>query len=110
MTMTQINLEFGTENISSPDPSMRQKALDHTKRWIDLAIQYGCPRVMINQQQNQITPESRPYTVSTWKAMADYGKSKNIKVSAETRGAGTPEQVQQWGGTRMWAGMADIIK
>jgi sugar phosphate isomerase/epimerase len=108
--MTQINLEFGQENISTPDAALRQKAIDHTKQWIDIASQYGCPRVMINQQQNNITPETRAHTVTAWKAMADYGKSKNVKVSAETRGAGTPEQVQQWGGKKMWQVMADIIK
>jgi len=108
--MTQINLEFGQENISTPDAALRQKAIDHTKQWVDIASQYGCPRVMINQQQNNITPETRAHTVAAWKAMADYGKSKNIKVSAETRGAGTPEQVQQWGGKKMWQVMADIIK
>jgi hypothetical protein len=65
---------------------------------------------MINQQQANITPETRAHTVEAWKAMADYGKSKSVKVSAETRGAGTPEQVQQWGGRKMWQVMADIIK
>jgi hypothetical protein len=89
---------------------MRQKALDHTKQWIDIATQYGCGCVMINQQQNQVLPASRDYTVSTWKAMVDYGKTKNVKVSCETRGAATPEQVQAWGGKKMWQVMADIIK
>jgi len=110
MTLTQINLEFGQENISTTDAALRQKAIDHTKQWIDIATQLGCPRVMINQQQNNITPETRAHTVAAWKTMADYGKSKNVKVSAETRGAGTPEQVQQWGGKKMWQVMADIIK
>src|SRR5580765_1689072 len=109
-TMTQINLEFGMQNISTPDTALRQQAIDRTKKWIDNAVMLGCPRVMINQQQVNVTPETRAHTVAAWKAMADYGKSKNIKVSAETRGAGTPEQVQQWGGKKMWQVMADIIK
>ena len=41
--------------------------------------------------------------------MADYGKTKNVKVSAETRGAGTPEQVQQLG-MKTWQYMVGIIK
>ncbi len=110
MQMTQINLEFGEETISSPDAALRQKAIDHTKQWVDIATQFGCPRVMINQSQNNITPESRAYTVAAWKAMADYGKSKNVKVSAETRGAGSPEQVAKWDGKKMWQVMAGIIK
>ena len=102
-TMTQINLEFGTEqSISYKEPAGRQQAVDHVKQWIDIAAQYGCPRVMINQQQAQLTKETRDGAVAAMKAMADYGRPKNIKVSAETRGAGTPELIQQIGGVKPW--------
>ena len=107
--MTQINLEFGDENISTPDAALRNRAVAHTQQWIDIAVQFGCPRVMINQQQNNITPATRAHTVAAWKAMVDYGKTKSIKVSAETRGAGTPEQVQQLG-MKTWQYMVGIIK
>ena len=90
--MTQINLEFGTvQSISHKDPEGRRQAVEHVKQWIDIAAQYGCPRVMINQQQVQLTNETRAGAVEAMKAMADYGRPKNVKVSAETRGAGTPE-------------------
>jgi len=107
--MTQINLEFADENISTPDAALRHRAVAHTQQWIDIAVQFGCPQVMINQQQNNITPATRAHTVAAWKAMVDYGKTKNIKVSAETRGAGTPEQVQQLG-MKTWQYMVGIIK
>jgi sugar phosphate isomerase/epimerase len=98
MTMTQINLEFGTvQSISNPDAAGRQEAVDHVKRWMDIASQYGCPRVMINQQQAQLTKETREGAVAAMKAMADYGRTKNVKVSFETRGVGTPEYVQAIG-------------
>jgi sugar phosphate isomerase/epimerase len=84
--MTQINLEFGMENISTPDTALRQKAIDHTKQWIDIAAQYACPRVMINQQQAQLNKDTRAHAIASWKAMNDYGKTRNVKVSAETRG------------------------
>jgi sugar phosphate isomerase/epimerase len=111
MTMTQINLEFGTvQSISYKDPAGRQQAVDHVKQWIDIASQYGCPRVMINQQQAQLTKETREGAVAAMKAMADYGRPKNVKVSAETRGAGTPELVQQIGGVKPWEFMIGVIK
>ena len=47
---------------------------------------------MINQQQAQLTKETRDGAVAAMKAMADYGRPKNIKVSAETRGVGTPSR------------------
>jgi sugar phosphate isomerase/epimerase len=111
MTMTQINLEFGTvQSISYKEAAGRQQAIDHVKQWIDIATQYGCPRVMINQQQAQLTRETRDGAVAAMKAMADYGRPKNVKVSVETRGAGTPEYIQQIGGVKPWEFMLGVIK
>lgn len=84
--ITQINLEFGQQNISATDPALRQQAIDHTKQWIDIAVGLGCPRVMINQ--GQLSQDTREHAIATFKAMNDYGKTKNVKVSAETRGGG----------------------
>ena len=110
MTMSQINLEFGTfQSISQKDPAGRQQAVDHVKQWIDIAVQYGCPRVMINQQQAQLTKDTRAGAVEAMKAMADYGRPKGVMVSAETRGAGTPEYVQQIG-MKPWEFMIGVIK
>jgi sugar phosphate isomerase/epimerase len=84
--ITQINLEFGQQNISNPDPALRQQAIDHTKQWIDIAVALGCPRVMLNQ--GPLNPETKAHAIATWKAMNEYAKTKNVKVSAETRGGG----------------------
>jgi hypothetical protein len=84
--ITQINLEFGPQNISATDPALRQQAIDHTKQWIDIAVGLGCPRVMINQ--GPLSRDTAAEAIKTWKAMNEYGKAKNIKVSAETRGSG----------------------
>jgi sugar phosphate isomerase/epimerase len=109
-TMTQINLEFGAvQSISNPDAAGRQQAVDHVKQWMDIAAQYGCPRVMINQQQAQLTKETREGAVAAMKAMADYGRTKNVKVSVETRGVGTPEYVQGIG-MKPWEFMLGVIK
>jgi sugar phosphate isomerase/epimerase len=111
VAMSQINLEFGTvQSISNKDAAGRQQAVDRVKQWIDIAAQYGCPRVMINQQQAQLTKETRDGAVAAMKAMADYGRPKNVKVSAETRGAGTPEYIQQIGGVKPWEFMIGVIK
>ena len=47
--MTQLVLELGELNISSPDPVLRLETVDLTKQWIDHAVTLGCPRVMVNQ-------------------------------------------------------------
>jgi sugar phosphate isomerase/epimerase len=108
--MTQINLEFGTtQAISNAEAANRQAAVDHVKQWIDIAQSYGCPRVMINQQQAQLTKEVRAGAVAAFKAMADYGRPKQVKVSVETRGAGTPEFIAQLG-MKPWEFMIGIIE
>jgi hypothetical protein len=84
--ITQINLEFGRQNISATEPALRKEAIDHTKQWVDIAVALGCPRVMINQ--GPLSRETAADAITTWKAMNDYGKTKNVKVSAETRGSG----------------------
>jgi sugar phosphate isomerase/epimerase len=109
-TMTQINLEFGTEqSISGPTAEGRKMAVERTKKWIDHAALLGCPRVMINQQQAQLNKANRGTAVAAWKEMADYGRTKKVMVSAETRGAGTPELVKELG-MKPWEFLAGIIK
>jgi hypothetical protein len=83
---TQINLEFGTLNISAPRLRDRLMAIDLTKQWVDHAVLMGAQRVMINQ--GQPTHENKAIGIPALKAMADYGKSKGIIVSVETRGGG----------------------
>jgi hypothetical protein len=94
--MTQINLEFSELNISAPRQRDRLMAIDLTKMWIDHAAMLGAQRVMINQggpsgqggPTIMPTPENKGYSIPALKAMVDYGRSKDIIVSVETRGAG----------------------
>lgn len=92
--MTQINLEFSGLNMSAPRLRDRLMAIDLTKAWIDHAVMLGAQRVMINQGAQggtanvMPTQENKVYGIPALKAMADYGKSKGIIVSMETRGAG----------------------
>jgi hypothetical protein len=73
-------------NISSQDAVLRLEAIDLTKQWIDHASFLGCTRVMVNQ--GTLMPEIRKETIATLKTMTDYGKTKNVKVTMETRGGG----------------------
>src|SRR5213593_4735005 len=84
--MTQINLEFGQLNMSAPELRNRLMAIDLTKIWVDHAVMLGAQRVMINQ--GQPTLDNKSYGIPTLKTMADYGRSKGIIVSVETRGGG----------------------
>ena len=83
---TQINLEFSNLNISAPQQRDRLLAIDLTRMWVDHAVALGAQRVMINQ--GNPTHENKAVAIPALKAMVDYGKSKNIIVSVETRGSG----------------------
>ena len=92
--MTQINLEFSGLNMSAPRVRDRLLAIDLTKMWVDHAAMLGAQRVMNNQGAQggtanvMPTHENKVYGIPTLKTMADYGKSKGIIVSVETRGGG----------------------
>jgi sugar phosphate isomerase/epimerase len=86
--VTNINLEFGTQNISAADYPSRVQAIDLTKRWIEHAVTLGSPRVMINQ--GIPTQENKTVATATLKIMADYGRSKGVMVGVENRGAYSP--------------------
>jgi hypothetical protein len=83
---TQINLEFSGLNICAPQNRDRVLAIDLTKAWIDHAVTLGAQRVMINQ--GAPTQENKALGIAALKPMVEYGKSKNIIVSVETRGSG----------------------
>ena len=84
--VTNINLEFGPQNISAADPALRAQAVDRTKQWIDYAVVVGCPRIMVNQ--GAPTQDNKDVATAALKAMGDYGKSKNVMISMENRGSG----------------------
>lgn len=86
----QINLEFSDLNFSAPRVRDRLLAIDLTKMFVDHAVTLGAKRVMVNQggPQGQPTHENKVYGIPTLKTMVDYGKSKGIIVSVETRGGG----------------------
>jgi hypothetical protein len=118
--MTQINLEFSQLNMSAPELRNRLMAIDLTKMWVDHAVMLGAQRVMINQ--GQPTAENKSYGIPTLKAMADYGRSKGIIVSVETRGGGggrgrgaatdaaAPPPPPPPPGPVVWTLLAEIIK
>src|SRR5262249_20355179 len=84
--VTNINLEFGPQNISAPDAELRQQAVDRTRQWIDYAVVLGCSRIMVNQ--GTPTDENKTLAIAALKAMSEYGKSKSVKIAMENRGGG----------------------
>lgn len=88
--LMQINLEFSDLNMSAPRQRDRILAIDLTREWVNHAAALGAKRVMINQggPQGQPTQENKVYSIPVLKTMVEYGKSKGIMVTVETRGGG----------------------
>jgi hypothetical protein len=81
--MTNLNLEFGPVNVSAEDAAQRQQAVELTRQWVDHALVLGTPRVMINQ--GALTDETKVWAIPALREMGEYGRSKGVKISVETR-------------------------
>ena len=74
----------GRISVCSPDPAIRAQALETTKQWIDIAAVLGAPSIMPNQGVAYLTEDLAP-AIEGLKALADYGKTKNVLVILEPR-------------------------
>ena len=81
--MTQLVLELGELNISSPDPVLRLETVDLTKQWIDHAVTLGCPRVMVNQ--GTLSPAVHQTAIDTLQKINAYAKTRKVWVTMENR-------------------------
>ncbi|MCC7010429.1 MAG: hypothetical protein IT184_16590 [Acidobacteria bacterium] len=106
--VSNINLELSTMNISSPDPILRSQAVDLTKRWVDHAVVLGSPRVMINQ--GPLTDQTKQVAIDALGRMTAYAKTKNIRITMETRGNGPALQPGEPPRRPAYEVMAEAIK
>jgi sugar phosphate isomerase/epimerase len=93
--VSNMPLEFdeqgtpGIVSVCSADAKIRERAIGLTEQWIDRAALLGSPRVMVNQgplEAGKLAP-----AIEGLRAVAAYGKSKNVAVLIENRGTSTPE-------------------
>jgi sugar phosphate isomerase/epimerase len=113
VTMSQINMEIGAQTGMTGDAAGRRAGLDRLKKWIDIANQYGCKRLMLNQNQGALTKERRADAVAYMKELADAGRPSGVMFSVETRGAGQPLGPDKQPldlGMKPWEFMIGIIK
>jgi sugar phosphate isomerase/epimerase len=109
VTMTQINMEIGAATGMTADAAGRRQGIDRLKKWIEIANQWGCKRLMLNQNQGSLTKDRRADAVAYMKEVADAGRPSGVMFSVETRGAGNAELIQNLG-MKPWEFMAGIIE
>ena len=90
VTMSQINMEIGAATGMTADEAGRRAGLDRLKKWIDIANQFGCKRLMLNQNQASLTKERRADAVAYMRELADAGRPSGVMFSVETRGGNQP--------------------
>jgi sugar phosphate isomerase/epimerase len=90
VTMSQINMEIGAATGMTADAAGRRQGIDRLKKWIDIANQWGCKRLMLNQNQGSLTKEKRADAVAYMKELADAGRPSGVMFSVETRGGNQP--------------------
>ncbi len=70
--------------LSDPDKSVRTAAVNASKKWIDVAATIGSSAVRCDP--GKLDPKNLVPTVESYKALADYGKSKGVHVIIENHG------------------------
>ena len=110
VTMSQINLEFGTVQSISKGGG---RASGGRRSCQAVDRHRGAVRLSARDDQPAAGPAHQGDEGRCRRGHEGDGRlrpAKNVKVSAETRGAGTPEYVQQIGGVKPWEFMIGVIK
>jgi sugar phosphate isomerase/epimerase len=65
------------------DSSVREKALDYAKRWVDVAVRIGSPGVRTHIATAKNSPPNLERTAESLRNLADYAASKDVVVTLE---------------------------
>jgi sugar phosphate isomerase/epimerase len=65
------------------DPAARTKAVEHAKRWVDVAVVLGSPSIRTSIEQAKNAKPNVELTAQTLRPLVDYGASKNILINLE---------------------------
>lgn len=81
----------GTASFYDPFAVKRQEAIDHGKKWIDVAVAVGSPSVRLHIEGVQGIAPNADRTAESLKRVAAYGASRNIMVVLENDGLVTED-------------------
>jgi sugar phosphate isomerase/epimerase len=75
----------GEGDLSAPEKSERDQAVDKHKRWVDAAKSLGCHAIRVNTGEHY-APGKVDDAAEACGRLAEYGKSQNIHVICENHG------------------------
>jgi sugar phosphate isomerase/epimerase len=70
--------------LSDPDVKVRDRAIEASKKWIDVAHALGANSVRCDP--GKMDPANLTPTVASYKQLASYGKAKGVRVISENHG------------------------
>ena len=65
------------------DASTRKKAVEHAKKWVDVAVALGSPSVRTSIAEAKNTKPNVETAAESLRALVDYAASKNVLVNLE---------------------------
>jgi sugar phosphate isomerase/epimerase len=79
-----VDIPVGNANsFYDADPAARAKAVEHAKRWVDVAVLLGSPSIRTSIEQAKNAKPNVELTAQTLRPLVDYGASKNILINLE---------------------------
>lgn len=106
--MTQINVEFGQMSMSAANPVQRDPAIDLTMRWVDHAAVLNCPRIMVNQ--GPLSELNMSAASAALRRMTEYARTKDVKISVETRRPAAGENAGNHRGAMEWELVKQLVE
>jgi len=76
-----------------PDAGNRKKAIDNSRKWIDVAVAIGSPSVRTSMGDPKNAKPNVDLAADSLKQVADYGAKKNIQVNLENDNPASEEPV-----------------
>ena len=86
-----VDLGVGGRDFGSTDAAVRDDAVAHAKRWIDVAVAIGSPSIRPHLKTTQGMTPNVASTVESLQRVADYGALKDVVVNLENDSPGAED-------------------
>lgn len=83
-----VKIDLPRSNISAADAALRKESLRRNKEWLDIASRIGSPHARVNS--GEFTgAENMQLTIDSYKELAEYAKTRGVKIVVENHGGVT---------------------
>lgn len=72
--------------LGDPDATLRQKAVENHRKWVDAAATLGCRTIRVNAESEGSYDEQQRLAADGLRRLTEYGATRNINVIVENHG------------------------